>query len=298
MQGDIVTGAGGFVGRSLRPLLGPTAHALGFAAPDWERALLEAPLAGATIYHLAARVHVPRERDVDAFERDNVGKTRRLAEEAARQGARRIVFLSTAKVYGEESPPGRAFGVTDAPAPADAYARSKLAAERVLAEIAAPAGVEVVTVRSPLVLGAGARGNLEELMRFADSPWPLPFGAVGNRRSVVFVEDLARLLEACGRRDEAAGRTFVAAHPTPVSTASLAAALRRALGRPERLVALPPRWLELAAMLAGQGARVRRLTRSLEVDPTEAKQVLGWSASVDLDAACESMARAWRRGWR
>lgn len=298
MQGDIVTGAGGFVGRSLRPLLAPAARALGFAAPDWERALLEAPLAGATIYHLAARVHDPGERDAEAFERDNVGKTRRLAEEAVRQGARRIVFLSTVKVYGEESSPGRAFGVADPPAPADAYARSKLAAERVLAEIAGAAGVEVVTVRSPLVLGAGASGNLKALMRIADSPWPLPFGAVANRRSFVHVEDLAQLLAACGRRDEAAGRTFLAAHRAAASTASLAAALRRALGRPERLVALPPRWLELAATAAGQGSRIRRLTRSLEVDPGEAERALGWSASAGLEVACESMARAWRRGWR
>ena len=52
----IVTGASGFVGRALRAALPTGSHALSFGSADWERALRSAPLAGATIFHLAARV--------------------------------------------------------------------------------------------------------------------------------------------------------------------------------------------------------------------------------------------------
>ena len=297
MQHAIVTGASGFVGRALCALLPPAHGTLSFGAPDWERRLASAPLEGATVFHLAARAHDPGDRDEAAFDRDNAGKSRRLAQQAASRGARRIVFLSTVKVLGEETAE-RPFGPDDPPAPQDAYARSKLAAERALAEVSAATGLAVVTVRSPLVLGAGAAGNVESLMRLVDTPWPLPFAAIRNRRSFVHVGDLARLLVACGSHAAAPGRTFIAAHRASASTPRIVMGLRRALGRPERLFGVAPRLLEAMATAVGRGGQIRRLTRSLEVDPGEAERVLGWSAQVAIEAAAQEMASAWRGGWR
>jgi nucleoside-diphosphate-sugar epimerase len=285
----LLTGAGGFIGRALARVL-PGSATLRLGVSDWEARLAAAPLAGAVIFHLAARVHAPDDRDEAAFHRDNTEKTRRLAEEAARRGARRLVFLSSIKAQAEESR-ARALRPEDPAEPADAYGRSKLAAERALAT----AGLPVVVVRAPLVFGAGAKGNLRSLMALADSGWPLPFAGIDNRRSFVHVEDLARLLAACGEHAAAPGRTFIAAHPVPWSTPRLVSCLRRELGRPERLFALPPALLESAAALVGQGGRVRPLTRSLECDPGETERTLGWSARIGLEEATREMART-RRG--
>src|SRR5688572_18914329 len=112
----IVTGANGFVGRALRAALGVEVRALSFSAADWEQALASAPLGGSTIFHLAARAHEPRDRNTAAFELDNAGKTRRLAQAAVRARARRIVFLSTLKVQGEETAE-RPMRPDDAPRP-------------------------------------------------------------------------------------------------------------------------------------------------------------------------------------
>jgi len=293
MQRVLLTGAGGFVGRALAAALPSPPDVLAMAADDWEARLARAPLEGATVFHLAARAHDARERDAAAFRRDNAGKTRRLAEEAARRGARRLVFMSTIKVNGEESP-GRPFTAADTPDPRDAYARSKLEAEQALREVAAATRLEVVTVRSPLVLGAGARANVASLIALADSPWPLPFAAIDNRRSFVHVDDLARLLLACGDAPQAAGATFIAAHRVAMCTPHLVRALRAALGRPARLFECPARVLEAAASAAGQGERMRRLTRSLEADATATEASLGWSATIDLPAAAWEMARSRR----
>ena len=289
----IVTGANGFVGRVLCAALPADHRKLSLGSEGWEQAIGAAPLAGATIFHLAARVHELGARDPAAFDHDNVAKTRRLAEQAVHARARRIVFMSTAKVHGEET--GAApFAPEDAPAPQDAYARSKLAAERALSEIAQAGGVEWVVVRSPLVFGPAAKGNLESLLRLADTPWPLPFAAIANRRSFVHASDLARLLLACGEQAAAAGRTFLAAHPEPFSSAELVAALRRSLGRAERLFAVPGGLLESVGGVLGQGERIRRLTRSMEVDASLARDVLGWKAAVGIADAAAEMARHWR----
>ena len=292
MDRAIVTGAAGFVGRALCDHLEAASVRLHMHADDWREQIGAAAFSGATVFHLAARVHDPDSRDEAAFERDNVEKTRELARSAAAGGARRLVFASTIKVNGEETRE-RPFSPSDPPAPEDAYARSKWAAEQALADVARASGLEVAIVRSPLVYGSAVKGNLLALLRIADSPWPLPLGAIDNRRSFVHVDDLARLLIDCATLPEAAGGTFFAAHAEPVSTSALVRAMRRCLNRPDRLAGVPPSTLEALAALTGQRERMRRLTRSLEVDASQTTQALGWSAQIGFETAVEDMVRTY-----
>ena len=274
------------MGRALTARLGEPFEALHFGPADWQAKLAAADLRGATIYHLAARVH-EASSTAEQFESDNVAKTAALARAAAAAGARRLVFLSTIKVNGEETP-DRPFTASDEPRPRGPYAESKWRAER---ELAATQGLEWAVVRCPLVYGRGAGGNLRELLRLADSPWPLPFGCIDNRRSFIHVDDLARLLIECASHPNALRETFVAAHPDPVSTPRLLAAAREALSRSRRLFCIPARALEAAAAIAGVGEKMARLTRSLEVDASAARAALGWNPVVGLEQAVGDMAR-------
>ena len=287
-----VTGAAGFVGRALMPRLAPEAMAIHLGAADWQDQVALANFRGVTVFHLAARVHRSIGAEA-AYVRDNVEKTRVLAATAASGGARRFVFLSSIKVNGEETW-ARPFGPDDAEAPADAYARSKWAAERVLRDISRSSALPVTIVRSPLIVGPGVRGNLASLVRLADTPWPLPFAAVDNRRTLVHVDDLASLLCLCASLSEAEGRTFLAGDPIPVSTPRLVATLRSALGRPTRLTRVDPTVLEMAAALVGKRATVRRLTRSLEIDISATRRDLGWASAVSLEEGITGMIRAYR----
>ena len=288
----VVTGATGFVGRALCAQLAAGVDTLRFGVADWKERLGRTNLEGATIFHLAARVHAAG-ADAALFDSDNVDKTRALASAAAREGARRLVFLSSIKVHGEESP-GRPFSVSDAPNPQDPYARSKWAAEQALTQIAAATALPLAIVRSPLVYGAGARANLEALLRLADTPWPLPFASLDAPRSHVQVDDLVRLLIACAENSQAAGRTYIGAHAQGVSTAALVSAMRRALERPARLYRVPARAIEACAAALGQGDKARRLTRALEGDPSAAERELGWTARVPIDQAIGEMVRDYR----
>ena len=288
----IVTGASGFVGRALGARLGAAPHALSLGALDWRERIAAAPWAGATVFHLAARVHEPR-GDESAFEEDNVEKTAVLGEAAARGGARRIVFLSSIKVNGEETQ-ARPFHPEDPPAPEDAYARSKWRAELALAETSRRMGLATVVVRAPLVVGPGAAGNLRALLRLAASGMPLPFGAIDNRRTLVDVDDLAALLAACGEAPEAAGRLFLAGDPRPVSTREILAAIRGAWSEPPRLFRVRAATLERLAALVGKATTMRRLTRSLEADVAATLRDLPWSPSTPLAHAVARMARAYR----
>jgi hypothetical protein len=132
-------------------------------------------------------------------------------------------------------------------------------------------------VRPPLVYGPGVRANFLSLLRAVDRGIPLPFGRIDNRRSLVYVENLADLLLTAATADRAAGESYLVSDGAAGSTADLVRGIARALDRPARLVPVPPAALRLAGAVTGRGAAVRRLLGSLEVDGSEA---LSGSAGV------------------
>jgi len=316
--GVLVTGASGFVGRALcrrlgkdgiavraalrRPDAAPagtTPFACGEIGPDtdWSGAF---DGIGAVV-HLAARVHVMRETDADpaaAFDRVNRDGTRRLAEGAAAAGVRRFVFVSTIKVNGERTgAPGApdAFRDGDAPDPHGPYARSKWAAERTLAEIAAATGMEATVLRPPLVYGPEVKGNFRALLRLCRTGLPLPLGAIDNRRSMVHVDNLADAVRACLDHPAAAGETFLVADGADLSTPELARRLARAMGRPARLVPVPVALLRLAGALTGRRRVIARLVESLAVEATGLGARLGWRPPKTPDQGLAETA-AWFAG--
>ncbi|MGE5616042.1 MAG: NAD-dependent epimerase/dehydratase family protein [Bacillota bacterium] len=286
----IVTGSHGFVGRALLERLAADAVPLRLSSTDWRDRVAAADFRGATVFHLAARSH-DLSGTREQFALDNEEKTRVLAQRAASGGARRFVFLSTIKVLGEETG-ATPFRASDEPRPQDEYARSKHAAECAVREIAGAIGWTIV--RSPLVVGPHVRGNLRSLLRLADSPWPLPLGAIDNRRTLVQVDDLAALLCLCAQSPQAQRRVFLAGDAEAISTTRLVESLRRAFGRPARLVRIAPQWLECLAAMTGSSKRVRRLTRSLEVDASEARELLGWRSAIGVERGLAEMASAYR----
>ena len=287
---SVVSGASGFVGRSLVSHLDAAPVQLHMSEDDWLVQVRAANYSGAIVFHLAAKVHGSGADTEAAFVHDNVDKTIALAQAAVDGGARRFVFLSSVKVNGEETAE-HPFRARDPAAPEDAYGRTKWQAEQALSRMS---GMEIAIVRSPLVYGAGVKGNLLELMRLSDSSLPLPFAGVHNRRSLVHVDDLARLLVECAVSPRAAGGTFMAAHPDCTSTTRLVRTIRGFLGRPPRLFHVPAALLEGLATVGAQGARMRRLTRSLEIDASETQHLLGWIPQIPFETSVEDMVRAYR----
>lgn len=291
----LVTGAGGFIGQELcRTLLnqgvrvrgvtrrenalppGAEAAQVGEIGPetDWRAAL-----AGVTgIIHLAARVHVMRETAADpatAFHRINTAGSERLAQQAAEAGVRRMVYVSSIKVNGERTT-GTPFRPSDPAAPQDPYAISKWAAEQALHRIAAATALEIVILRPPLVYGPGVGGNFLRLMQLVRSGIPLPLGAVNNRRSLVYLGNLTDALTHCLHHPDAAGKTFLVSDGEDISTSELIRRLARQMGKPARLLPVPPALLRLAGTLLGKRNEIDRLLDDLQVDSSALRHELGW----------------------
>lgn len=311
MKKVLVTGASGFVGQAvcsallsrgvtvlaaarseLQPVPGQGTVKLSEMSgdTDWSRVLQGVD----GIVHLAARVHVMRDTAADPlaeFRRANVDATRRLAEQAAEAGVKRLVFVSTIKVNGEETAPGRPFRESDPPAVTDSYGRSKLEAEQALAEVSARTGLQTVVVRPPLVYGPGVKGNFLSLLQACRRRLPLPLAGIDNRRSLIYLGNLVDALLRCLDHPAAAGQTYLVRDGEDLSTPELARRLSAALGVRPRLWPAPLGLMRFTAGLLGRGGAVDRLTGSLQVDDAAIRSELGWIAPFTVDQGLALTAR-------
>lgn len=310
----LVTGANGFVGRTLVPLLRARGHAVrravrrpdaglagcetvvvGDVGPDtaWQAALdgIDA------VIHLAARVHVMRETASDplaAFRAINVEGTAALARQAAAAGVCRLVHLSSLHaVTGSAS--DHTITQDVAPHPETPYGVSKLEGEQHVIEIAQATGLAYSILRPPLVYGPGVAGNFRTLL---DAVWyrlPLPVGGVENRRSLIFVANLADAIAHILDHPAAINSTYFVQDGPPPSSAILARRLAQALGRRSAvIVPLPGMLPKLAHRVAGLGRILDRLAGSLAVDDSVLRATTGWTPPYDFQAGLELTADWYR----
>jgi len=240
------------------------------------------------VIHTAARVHVMGNFAGDTlaeFRRVNVAGTLNLARQAVDAGVRRFVFISSIKVNGEQTLPGRPYAADDVPAPVDPYGISKHEAEQGLRQLAQETGMEVVIIRPVLVYGPGVKANFYSMMRWLYKGIPLPLGAIHNQRSLVALDNLVDLIVTCVDHPAAANQTFLVSDGEDLSTTELLRRTAAALGKPARLIPVPAWVLQASARLLGKEDFAQRLCGSLQVDISKTRSLLGWSPPIIVDEA-------------
>jgi nucleoside-diphosphate-sugar epimerase len=312
----LVTGSSGFVGSHLCRSLGEkgwrvvaasrglnkAAHGPGITnislslssgTQEWQSALKSIQC----VVHLAAQVHMMNsaDRSLAKCHEVNVLGSRFVAEQAARAGVRRFIYLSSIKVNGEGGNL-RPYRADDVPAPQDAYARSKYEAEEVLRDYCNGAGMQLVIIRPPLVYGPGVRANFLRLLRLVALGVPLPLRSIDNRRSLISVWNLMGFIETCMTCPQAARETWLISDGEDLSTPDLLARLSRFMQRPNRLFAFSPQMLRRVAQVFGIGEEMHRLTSSLVVDSTPARDRLHWSPVSSVDEGLALTVDAYLKG--
>jgi GDP-4-dehydro-6-deoxy-D-mannose reductase len=307
----LVTGASGFVGRHLRPALRaafPEARLVaaqhGAPAEGWDAAIpfpledaaaLRAALAALrpeAVVHLAARASVAESfADPLPVWEVNLGGTLRLAEAMrAAAPAARLLFVSTAEVYGLSFQSGRALA-EDAPlAPANPYAASKAAADLALGE-AALRGLRVLRLRPFNHAGAGQSAAFV-LPAFARQvarieaglqPPEMAVGALDRWREMLDVRDVcAAYVAALARFDaQPAGAVFNIATGAAVRIGDLLEGLRTRARAP---------------FLVRESPALRRPTDVLRAcgEGGAARAALGWAPRYPLDETLDAVLADWR----
>ena len=293
----LVTGANGFVGQHLTPLLASSGWTVRRASrtptrvqnevlieligptTDWRDALVDVD----TVVHLAARVHAPNEEhEFELYRAVNVEGTLNFARCAMRAGVRQFVFLSTILVNGRSSDGRPPFSERDTLTPQGVYGVSKAAAETGLRTIAQHGDMCITIVRPPLIYGAGAKGNFQLLAYAVERGIPLPFASIDNRRAFLAVGNLnAFILERLSRTD---GKfdVFLVADDEQVSTPEFVRRIAKAAGKPARLFSIPTSALSALLKISGRPEAYDSVVGSLELDVSKAAAT-GWRPRITLD---------------
>ena len=261
---------------------------------DWQTALTGVDF----VVHSAARVHVMPQSgvsDVQQYHAVNVDGTLTLARQAAQAGVKRFVFISSAKVNGESTDGRQPFQADEPSAPEDDYALSKHLAEQALLALARSSSMQVVIVRPPLVYGPGVKANFQKMIRMVLSGFPLPFGLARNRRSLVFVENLAAFVELCIKHPSAANQIFMVSDEIDFSVKEMLKVIGDGAGRKTLLLPIPLTFFRLIFLITGKKGYFERVFGSLLVDKEKSKRLLGWVAPYDAGAALALTSRSFCR---
>lgn len=252
------------------------------------------------VIHCAARAHIMNDtcnEQLAEYRKVNTEGTLNLARQSVLAGAKRFIFISSIKVNGESTSGRAIYSSTDEPAPQDPYGISKAEAEVGLLQIAKETGLEVVIIRPTLVYGAGVKGNFLNLLKLSSSNFPLPFGAIRNARSMVYLGNLVGLITTCIDHPNAAGKVFLASDGDDVTLSRLVCMIRKAMGKPALLLPVPAFIFKLLGCLIGKAAVVDRLVGNLQVDNRDAKHYLSWQPPYSVEygikaTVCDYMNRA------
>lgn len=237
------------------------------------------------VIHCAGRAHIFRDKEKNSFEefyRVNAVITKKLAELAAKNGVKRFIFLSTIGVNGVITE-NKFFKSSDTPKPVGNYAISKLKAEKFLWEISRKSGLEVIIIRCPLVYGKKVKGNFLRLLNLLNKVNILPFGRLNNLRSFVGIDNLIDLIACCIVHPKAPGNTFLVSDDKDISTSDLIKKIRKIMKKSTFLIPFPLIFLKFLCKIIGKSNELVSLSNSLQIDCSEAKQILGWKPLTSFD---------------
>lgn len=259
----LVSGANGFVGRTLCELL----MARGFrvrallrhdALGPWhERVVCDLVDGGVPanacrgvdgIFHLAGIAHLRDQSSAQdwLYQRINVNGTQALLDAAKAAGVSRFIYFSSIKAVAD--PNGACVDETWDVLPADTYGRSKRSAESIVFA-AAGLGMHVSVLRPTLVYGPGVKGNLRRMIDAVAAAHFPPLPELGNRRSMVCVSDLSEAALLAMTNDTANGRVYIVADGSDYSTRRLYLSICQAVGRNPPSWSFPMWFLRVAARL-------------------------------------------------
>lgn len=299
MSKILITGATGFIGRSLVPALISAGHEVRCAVyqksdsipadqvqidrlelqPDWTDALAGIDI----VIHLAAKAHITnKKRYLYPEEYSNVNSmaTQCLANQAAKCNVKRFIFLSSIKVNGEFTPENSPFTEHSVAQPEDPYAQSKLSAEHHLWNISKTTGMEIVILRPPLVYGPHVKANFLKIIKLVDKGWPLPFGMVNNKRSFIYIDNLVSAICSVLSDPRATNQLYLVADDDSWSLAQLISTLAKGMDRKAHLFSVPVFLLSSLFTLIGFRSLNSRLFASLVVSNNKIKSQLGWAPPI------------------
>ncbi|MDK2083856.1 NAD-dependent epimerase/dehydratase family protein [Aliarcobacter butzleri] len=218
------------------------------------------------VFHLSALVHQMGGASANEYEKINVIQTIELAKKAKESGVKHFVFMSTVKVYGEET--NSKYTENTVCNPEDDYGKSKLKAEQELQKLE-DENFKISIIRTPIVYGYGVKANIKNLINLVNKVPVLPFGKIKNKRSMIYIGNLCHLVDEIITQEKQG--IFLACDDEPLSTSKLIDLIAKNLAKKIYFIKIP--FFESLLKILKPSFH-KRLYGSLEIDNTITKEKL------------------------
>jgi len=283
MKKLLLTGANGFVGSYFQTHYKDIfeIEAFSFLRDDFE--VLDVNGIDVVV-HLSALVHqMDGKADDTEYERINVTQTLQLAQKAKESGVGHFIFMSSVKVYGEESE-----SVYDEETPCyplDAYGKSKLQAEQELQKMQED-GFKVSIIRTPIIYGYGVKANMLNLINLIEKVPVLPLGKIENRRSMVYIGNLCGIIHRIIQMKQSG--IFLACDDRAISSSELILLIAKAMDKQISLLSIP---FFIYLLKHIKPSFYKRLYKSLEVDNSATHKKLNYDNPYSTEEGIKLMIR-------
>lgn len=274
----LITGARGFIGSNFRRqfALKYVCHTFSFSKQSFNELILDNI---EVIVHFAAVVHQPNAHKED-YINSNVVKTLEFAKKAKKSGVKHFVFISTIAVYDITLTLLKEDSLIN---PITLYGKSKFEAEKQLMELIEDT-FKVSIIRTPMVYGAYAPGNIDSLIKLIDKFSILPFGKIENQRSFVFVGNLCALIDCVIQKNKSG--IFIASDDESLSTTKLIRLI--AIAKDKKICLLQIKFFEHILRWIKPSVW-RRLFGSLVIDNSQTKLILNFKNPYSVEEGIRLM---------
>ena len=185
-----------------------------------------------TVFHLVGVTH-----DVDTsspedsiYHNVNVVATEQLAKTAAKKGVKNFIYISSVKAGGSPTF-GKCMNEEDQEEPEGIYGKTKREAEIRLLEIGNRSAINISIIRPSLVYGPSVKGNLRKMLLGIKKGWFPPLPEIGNRRSMIHVDDLVDILLLVETDKRSNGEIFIATDGNSYSSNQIYRAMSKSLDK-------------------------------------------------------------------
>lgn len=197
MKKVLITGAGSYVGESVRKYILETApgvfqiDAVDTFGDNWKKADYSQY---DTVFHVAGIAHVNADPKMEPlYYKVNRDLTIEVAKHAKAAGVKQFIFMSSMIVFHESRKLGcEMLTANTKPAPNGFYGDSKLQAENGIKPLDCPT-FKVVILRPPMIYGPNSKGNFLRLGWLATKTPCFP--AWHNKRSMLYIDNLAECVK-------------------------------------------------------------------------------------------------------
>lgn len=302
MASCLVTGSTGFIGKKLIDLLCSDGYDVRLLSrsqvENFETVICDLGQEGIperavnsvdTIFHLAGVAHDMRdpEKIRHTYHSVNVEATVELAKLAVASGVKHFVFISSVKAGGISSS-GECVNEEFKGIPDGLYGETKRKAELELLKIGKESDMRISIVRPALVYGPNVKGNLRLMLSGVKNGWFPPLPEVGNRRSMIHVDDLVRAILLISKNGQVGNSIFIATDGRHYSSREIYNAMRSAIGKSPSKWSIPKALFDLVGLLSpGARYKINKLLGN-ECYSSAKLEALGFNAEKTLRSINET----------